>query len=295
VLRTSPARAPIDIGVTKEIARLTLERTMTNLKDLLPELVTLSRAAGREILAVYNSNFEVQHKADQSPLTQADLRAHTTLVNGLQALTPHIPILSEEASEIPYGERSRWSSHWLVDPLDGTREFVSRNGEFTVNVALIEQHRPVLGVVHVPTQDVTFSGLQQLGAFKQIAAASPIRIQTQRPATQPLRIVSSRSHAAERADEYQRILGPYTLVKVGSSLKFCIVAEGAADLYPRFGNTSEWDTAAGQAVLEAAGGIVVDLQGRSLRYNTRAELLNPHFIAFADDSRDWCKLLQPAP
>jgi 3'(2'), 5'-bisphosphate nucleotidase len=267
---------------------------MINLQDLLPQLVALSRQAGREILAVYNSNFEVQHKADRSPLTLADLRAHTTLVNGLRALTPHIPILSEEASDIPFAERRSWSSHWLVDPLDGTREFVSRNGEFTVNVALIEQHRAVLGVVHVPTQDVTFSGLEQLGAFKQSGDALPIRIQTQRPAAQPLRVVSSRSHAKEGAEDYERILGPYTLVKVGSSLKFCILAEGAADLYPRFGNTSEWDTAAGQAVLAAAGGSVVDLQGRPLRYNTRAELLNPHFVAFADDSRNWWQLLQPA-
>jgi 3'(2'), 5'-bisphosphate nucleotidase len=267
---------------------------MTNLQELLPQLVALAREAGREILAIYNSNFAVQHKADSSPLTLADLRAHTTLVNGLRALTPHIPILSEEASDIAFSERSAWSSHWLVDPLDGTREFVSRNGEFTVNIALIEQHRAVLGVVHVPTNDVTFSALEQFGAFKQSADAPPVRIQTQRPAAQPLRVVSSRSHAKDGAEDYQQILGPYTLVKVGSSLKFCILAEGAADLYPRLGNTSEWDTAAGQAVLEAAGGNVVDLQGRPLRYNTRAELLNPHFVAFADQSRAWWQLLRPA-
>jgi 3'(2'), 5'-bisphosphate nucleotidase len=267
---------------------------MNHLQDLLPQLVTLSRQAGREILTIYNTNFEVQHKADHSPLTQADLRAHATLVAGLQALTPDIPILSEEASDIPFSERNRWSTHWLVDPLDGTREFVSRNGEFTVNVALIERHRPVLGVVHVPTRDITFSGLQHLGAFKQSGDTASVPIQAQRPAARPLRVVSSRSHAAAGGEEYERILGPYTVVRVGSSLKFCILAEGAADLYPRFGNTSEWDTAAGQAVLEAAGGFVVDLQGRPLQYNTRAELLNPHFIAFADDSRTWWKLLQPA-
>jgi 3'(2'), 5'-bisphosphate nucleotidase len=276
----------------------------THLHSLLPQLVELSRQAGREILTIYNSNFEVQHKADHSPLTLADLRAHATLVAGLRALTPQIPILSEEASDIPYAERSQWSSHWLVDPLDGTREFVSRNGEFTVNVALIEQHRPVLGVVHVPTRDVTFSGVLQLGAWKQTADAPPASIQVQRPAARPLRVVSSRSHGADAPGEFERTLGPYTLVKtlgpytlvkIGSSLKFCIVAEGAADLYPRLGNTSEWDTAAGQAVLEAAGGSVTDLQGRVLRYNTRAELLNPHFVAYADESRNWCELLRPAP
>jgi 3'(2'), 5'-bisphosphate nucleotidase len=271
-----------------------MERTMNDLQNLLPQLVSLSRQAGREILAVYQSDFEVQHKADQSPLTLADLRAHTVLVNALRALTPSIPILSEEASDIAFAERSAWRLHWLVDPLDGTREFVSRNGEFTVNIALIEQHRPVLGVVHVPTRDITFSGLGGLGAFKQIMDDPPVRIQAQLPAAQPLRVVSSRSHAKEGGEDYQSLLGPYTLVKVGSSLKFCIVAEGAADLYPRLGNTSEWDTAAGQAVLEAAGGRVVDLQGHALRYNTRAGLLNPHFVAFADPSRDWWRLLQSA-
>jgi 3'(2'), 5'-bisphosphate nucleotidase len=268
---------------------------MPNLQDLLPEIVALSRQAGREILEVYHSNFEVQHKADQSPLTEADLRAHRALVSGLRTLTPHIPILSEEAADIAFAERSQWQTHWLVDPLDGTREFVSRNGEFTVNVALIEQHRPVLGVVHVPIRDETYSGLTGLGAFKQTAQSPPVRIQTQRTAAQPLRVVSSRSHASKGEDDYQRILGPYTVVKVGSSVKFCILAEGAADLYPRFGNTSEWDTAAGQAVLEAAGGFVVDLQGCALRYNTRAGLLNPLFLAYADESRNWCKLLRPAP
>jgi len=264
------------------------------LQALLPELVSLARQAGREILTIYNSDFEVQHKADQSPLTAADLRAHDTIVNGLRVLTPQIPVLSEEASDIPFTERQRWRSHWLVDPLDGTREFVSRNGEFTVNIALIEDHQPVMGVVHVPTTAVTYSGLLQFGAFKHEAEAGPLRIHTRQPAAQPLRIVSSRSHASTPADDYERILGPYSLVKVGSSLKFCILAEGAADLYPRFGNTSEWDTAAGHAVLAAAGGFVTDLAGQALRYNTRAELLNPHFIAFADASRRWWELLQPA-
>ena len=263
-------------------------------QSMLPQLVALCRRAGREILRIYDSNFEVQHKADQSPLTLADLRANAVLMNGLKGLTPHIPILSEEASDIAFAERRQWSSLWLVDPLDGTREFVSRNGEFTVNIALIEQHRPVLGVVHVPTQDITFSGIVGVGAYKQVGEAAPVLISTQRPAAHPLRVVSSRSHAAEGGNDYERALGPYTVVKVGSSLKFCIVAEGAADLYPRFGPTSEWDTAAGQAVLEAAGGRVTDMQGQVLRYNTREAVLNPYFVAYADDSRNWCQLLQPA-
>ena len=262
----------------------------TNLQGLLPAVVELSRQAGREILAVYNSDFEVQQKADHSPLTLADLRAHTLIVAGLRTLTPEIPILSEEASDMGFATRSTWRCHWLVDPLDGTREFVSRNGEFTVNIALIEDHVPVLGVVHVPTTDVTFSGTAG-GAFRQEGGGSALPIRACRPAAQPLRVVSSRSHGSDTPDRYSQVLGPYTVVKVGSSLKFCILAEGAADLYPRFGPTSEWDTAAGQAVLEAAGGFVSDLSGRPLRYNTRAEILNPHFIAYADDARNWCELL----
>lgn len=265
----------------------------SNMQGLLPALVALSREAGREILAVYDSNFEVQHKADDSPLTQADLRAHVAIVAGLRRLTPEIPILSEEASDIDLGVRSAWHSHWLVDPLDGTREFVSRNGEFTVNIALIENHLPVLGVVHVPVSDVTFSGAAGHGAFRQEAQRAAVAIHAQKPHAQPLRVVSSRSHAAAGTNRYAEVLGPYTLVKIGSSLKFCILAEGRADLYPRFGPTSEWDTAAGQAVLEAAGGFVTDICGQRLRYNAREGLLNPHFIAYADDSRPWCTLLQP--
>jgi 3'(2'), 5'-bisphosphate nucleotidase len=149
-------------------------------------------------------------------------------------------------------------------------------------------------VVHVPTTDVTYSGLRQYGAARQAADAAPQRIEARRPAAQPLRIVSSRSHSSDGKQDYERVLGPYSVVKVGSSLKFCILAEGAADLYPRLGNTSEWDTAAGHAVLAAAGGFVTDLQGQPLRYNTRPELLNPHFVAFADDSRCWWQLLRSA-
>ena len=265
---------------------------MAMLQGLLPDLVALSRQAGREILAVYNTNFEVQHKADHSPLTLADLAAHRTIVAGLKALTPDIPILSEEESDIGFATRSTWQRHWLVDPLDGTKEFVSRNGEFTVNIALIEAHVPVLGVVHVPTTDVTYGGATGGGAFKQLASrpAQPIRVS--RPPPVPLRVTGSRSHSSDSTDRFAPVLGPYTLIKVGSSVKFCLIAEGAADLYPRMGPTSEWDTAAGQAVLEAAGGGVSNLEGQRLQYNSRELLTNPHFIAYGDDSRNWCELLR---
>ena len=227
-------------------------------------------------------------KEDQSPLTKADLRAHAVIVQGLSALTPEVPVLSEEASDIPFGVRSQWKRYWLVDPLDGTKEFVSRNGEFTVNIALVDEHEPVLGIVHVPVQIKTYLGATGQGAFRQLGddAWKPIGVQA--PAASPLRIVGSRSHAAAGSlDPYLDKLGPHTLLNIGSSLKFCLLAEGSADFYPRFGPTSEWDTAAAHAVLEAAGGGVIDCQGHPLRYNLKADLLNPHFLAFGDRGQPW--------
>jgi 3'(2'), 5'-bisphosphate nucleotidase len=260
-------------------------------RQLLDAVVSIARRAGDAILSVYGQQFEVTNKADQSPLTLADTRSHDLIVHGLQALTSEVPVLSEEASDIAFDVRKQWTRYWLVDPLDGTKEFVSRNGEFTVNIALIEQHAPVLGVVHVPVSDTTYTGVRDLGAARRIgrAAATPIRVTA--PVASPLRIVGSRSHRDNTLDRYLPKLEPYQLVAVGSSLKFCLVAEGSADLYPRFGPTSEWDTAAAQAVVEAAGGGVVRTDGSPLRYNTKAELLNPHFLVFGDRSRDWARIL----
>lgn len=258
---------------------------------LLPAVTDLARRAGVEILAVYAQTFEVTHKADHSPLTLADMRAHEIIVRGLQELTPDIPVLSEEASDIPYETRREWHRYWLVDPLDGTKEFVSRNGEFTVNIALVEHHAPVLGVVHVPVSDTTYAGDVDSGAVRQTGIASAVEITVRVPASEPLRVVGSRSHGAN-LDQHLTGLGPHTLLSVGSSLKFCLVAEGNADFYPRFGPTSEWDTAAAQAVVEAAGGAVITTDGTPLRYNRKADLLNPHFLAFGDKTRDWLALLK---
>jgi 3'(2'), 5'-bisphosphate nucleotidase len=254
---------------------------------LLAEIVALARRAGEAILTVYGQQFEVTNKADQSPLTLADTKSHEVIVNGLKALTPDIPVLSEEASDIPYSERSRWRRYWLVDPLDGTKEFVSRNGEFTVNIALIDGHDPVLGVVHVPVSDTTYTGARGAGATRQTGREAPVPIHTTVPAPTPLRIVGSRSHRDAVLDRHLPSLEPYQLVAVGSSIKFCLVAEGSADFYPRFGPTSEWDTAAAQAVVEAAGGRVIQTDGQRLRYNAKAELLNPHFLVSGDPQRDW--------
>jgi len=260
-------------------------------RKLLDEVVSIARRAGDAILSVYGQQFEVTNKADKSPLTLADTHSHDIIVQGLQALTPDVPVLSEEASDIPFEVRRQWTRYWLVDPLDGTKEFVSRNGEFTVNIALVEQHAPVLGVVHVPISDTTYTGVHDLGASRRIGreASTPIRVTA--PAASPLRIVGSRSHRDNTLDQYLPRLEPYQLVTVGSSIKFCLVAEGSADLYPRFGPTSEWDTAAAQAVVEAAGGRVIRTDGSALSYNTKAELLNPHFLVFGDRSRDWARLL----
>ncbi|HKU14846.1 MAG TPA: 3'(2'),5'-bisphosphate nucleotidase CysQ [Steroidobacteraceae bacterium] len=254
---------------------------------LLTDVVALARRAGNAILEVYGQQFEVTNKADHSPLTLADTQSHDVIVQGLRALTPDLPVLSEEASDIPFSERRQWQRYWLVDPLDGTKEFVSRNGEFTVNIALIDGHDAVLGVVHVPVSDTTYTGVRGVGASRQVGSESAVVIKTSASAATPLRIVGSRSHRDAILDRYLPRLEPYQLVAVGSSLKFCLVAEGSADLYPRFGPTSEWDTAAAQAVVEAAGGRVVQTDGQPLRYNAKSELLNPHFLVSGDARRDW--------
>jgi 3'(2'), 5'-bisphosphate nucleotidase len=255
------------------------------------EVVRLAQRAGDAILSVYGEQFEVTHKSDQSPLTHADLRSHHILIEGLRALTPNVPVLSEEDSDIPFEQRRQWQRYWLIDPLDGTKEFVSRNGEFTVNVALIDAHVPVLGVVHVPVTGTTYTGQAGVGAFKQANGEQTRALHVRKPAATPLRIVGSRSHRGDSLDKFLPKLEPYEMVAVGSSLKFCLVAEGSADFYPRLGPTSEWDTAAAQAVVEAAGGMVITTDGERLSYNTKAELLNPHFLVYGDRSRDWAKIV----
>ncbi|MEM7082216.1 MAG: 3'(2'),5'-bisphosphate nucleotidase CysQ [Pseudomonadota bacterium] len=253
-------------------------------------MIDIACGAGRRILDVYDSDFNVEHKADESPLTAADLAAHTYIVEQLQALTPDIPILSEESATIEWETRRDWDPYWLVDPLDGTKEFVKRNGEFTVNIALIRDHAPVLGVVHVPVSGDTYCGDTQSGAFL-IHEDDRTTIQV-RPCKETPVVVGSRSHRGALLDEYLSRLGPHEMTPMGSSLKLCLVAAGRADLYPRLGPTSEWDTAAAHAVVSAAGGQVVDLNGSPLRYNAKADILNPHFFVIGDDSVDWLRPLQ---
>jgi 3'(2'), 5'-bisphosphate nucleotidase len=251
--------------------------------ELLEAVIEISRRAGREILDVYGTDFQAQAKADNSPLTEADLRAHRLITAELSRLSPSLPVLSEEAADIAFAERSAWQRYWLVDPLDGTKEFVSRNGEFTVNIALIEGHRPLMGVVHIPVTDTTYSGIPGVGAWRGSNDRPRAPIEVRRAIRPPMRVVGSRSHGTDALESTLASLGPYELKPAGSSIKLCLVADGSADLYPRVGPTSEWDIAAGQAVLEAAGGQVVRIaDGQALQYNTRAELLNPDFLAFGD-------------
>jgi 3'(2'), 5'-bisphosphate nucleotidase len=248
--------------------------------------------AGAAIMRIYGSGFTVQHKEDDSPLTLADLESQRVIIEGLNAITPGIPILSEESAQAPWSERRSWSELWVVDPLDGTREFVKRNGEFTVNIALVREHEPVLGVVAAPAQGLLYWGAAGLGAFSQAQGGAQVPIQVSAPQN-PLRVVGSRSHASAETAGYLARLGPHEMKGIGSSLKFCLVAEGNADLYPRFGPTSEWDTAAGQAVLEAAGGHVTRPDGHRLRYNCRESLINGDFLAFSNPSV--LPLPQPPP
>jgi 3'(2'), 5'-bisphosphate nucleotidase len=258
-----------------------------DLSSLLEPVTRLAHAAGEKILAIYDSDFAIEQKEDRSPLTAADLASHHAIIAGLNELTPGVPILSEESSSLPFAQRSLWQRYWLVDPLDGTREFIKRNGEFTVNIALIEGGVPVLGVVYVPVSDVSYIACRGRGAFKQEPGREPRPIRVRELPDGPVMVVGSRSHRGDSLNRFLENLGEHEMVGMGSSLKLCLVAEGAADIYPRLGPTSEWDTAAAQCVVEQAGGHVTDTDMLPLRYNTKDSLLNPCFLVFGDDSRDW--------
>lgn len=268
------------------------------------QLLDLCHTAGEAIMVVYGRDFAVESKADDSPVTAADLAAHRILVDGLARILPGLPILSEESALPDFSERSQWSRYWLVDPLDGTREFVNRNGEFTVNVALVEDGVPVVGVVHAPTLKLSYSGIRGAGARKyeglpmRRAQSRPIAVRSiasRLSGGGPVELVASRRHGAGQVEQLlgrlEQKLGPVTTRSMGSSLKLCLVAEGEADLYPRLAPTSEWDTAAAQAVVEAAGGLVVDRHFVPLRYNRKADILNPDFYVIGDPAFAWRELL----
>ncbi|WP_158968233.1 3'(2'),5'-bisphosphate nucleotidase CysQ [Paraglaciecola sp. L3A3] len=254
---------------------------------LIQSIVDLSHQAGDKIMEIYQKDFAIYEKSDESPLTEADLAAHNCIVAGLQAVS-ELPILSEESASISWQERSSWQTYWLVDPLDGTKEFIKKNGEFTVNIALIDKGVPVFGVVYAPVLEQTYVGVVGQGAYKITAGKRADITPKQNTSGETWKVVGSRSH---QSPEIQALLeslpGETELVAMGSSLKLCLVAEGAAHLYPRLGPTSEWDTGAAQAVVEAAGGKVTIIEDAAnalkenaapLRYNQKDSVLNPFFL-----------------
>ncbi len=273
---------------------------MTDLTDLIAPLRQMMYQAGEAILAVYNgaAPLELKEKADDSPVTAADLAGHAVIKEGLAALIVQYPLLSEEGELPEFAERQRWQRYWLVDPLDGTKEFINRNGEFTVNIALIENGDPILGFVYVPVKSVLYYGGPEVGAWREDKNGRTTIHVAPLEKTRTLRVVGSRRHGAEALDALLAQIEPQfagvELVNMGSSLKICALAEGTADWYPRLALTSEWDTAAAHAVLNAAGGAIYDEQLRPLRYNTKDSVLNPFFHAVADCDFDWAGLLAGA-
>ena len=263
----------------------------TEASGVLPAIREIARAAGARIMTIYERDFETREKDDRSPLTEADLASHRHIVAALQALTPDWPVLSEESKQLDFDQRRGWRRYWLVDPLDGTKEFIKRNGEFTVNIALIDEHEPVLGVVYAPARDLEFYGCRGEGASRRSGDGQPRAIGVNAGHDGPIRVVGSRSHRGSSLDGFLTRIGAHEMVPMGSSLKICLVADGSADVYPRLGPTSEWDTAAAHAVLAAAGGELVDTAGKSLRYNAKPDLLNPHFVAIGNRSLPWLELL----
>jgi len=263
------------------------------LKELVNPVCEIAKQAGAQIMKIYAEGFEIEEKKDHSPLTTADLASHTLIIEKLEKLTPDLPILSEESTSIPYSERSSWKNYWLIDPLDGTREFIKRNGEFTVNISLITEHSSSLGVVYIPVQDICYSASRNQGAYKQEQnqAAQKIQVRVSAPTDKPT-ICGSRSHAGKSLQALQEKIGKFDLISMGSSIKMCLVAEGVADIYPRFGPTSEWDTAAAHCVINEAGGVIVDTTLKTLQYNTKDSLLNPSFLAVGDMSNQWREFLR---
>ena len=270
------------------------EQKIEALPQLLHAVVQIAIDAGAAILEVYHqepSADQVVAKADDSPLTLADLASHSYILAELAKISD-LPILSEESISVSWQERAQWQRYWLIDPLDGTKEFIKRNGEFTVNIALIEGQRAILGVVYAPVLQRVYCAAQGQGAQRIEVVDNlpqvpqPIHVS---PRAATWRVVGSRSHGADAMNDFMQFLGRVDLLAMGSSLKLCLVAEGAADLYPRLAPTSEWDTAAAQCVVEQAGGEVLTEQLQPLLYNSKESILNPHFIVCGARDPAWTR------
>ena len=247
-------------------------------EQLISSTVEIAKEAGMVITEIYNSDFDYQLKEDLSPITAADNLSHNIITERLKTLTSKIPILSEENCNIPYKIRSQWAQYWLVDPLDGTKEFIKKNGDFTVNIALIDNNKPVFGVIHIPVSNESYWGSKASGSFYSNENNDIKQIYVSDNHHNPIRLVASRSHPSEMLNDLLEKIIDYAIIEVGSSIKFCLIASGQADCYPRFGPTSEWDTAAGEAMVSYAGGRVVNTNGDSMNYNVQEGYLNPNFI-----------------
>ncbi|PCM45240.1 3'(2'),5'-bisphosphate nucleotidase CysQ [Marinobacter sp. ANT_B65] len=245
--------------------------------SILPEVIRVADEASDRVLHIYQSDFKVSYKEDESPITAADIASHEIIVRGLRNISRDIPILSEESVAAPWEERKHWRRFWLIDPIDGTRDFTQRTGEFTVNIAMIEDGVPVMGVVTAPALKEAFWGVKGEGAHKRDRTGLIHRMRVAEPG-EVKRVVASKNHLNDETRAFIDNLGAHQTVQAGSSLKFCRIAEGHADIYPRMGPTSEWDTGAAHAVLRAAGGDVRSLDGLPLQYGKK-DVLNPHFIA----------------
>lgn len=252
-------------------------------------IIHIAKQAGAKILELYHSGqpLEVAMKENKTPVTEADLAANEIIFKGLRALTPDIPVISEEAKTIPFEQRKNWTRFWLVDPLDGTKEFIHRTDDFTVNIALIEQNQPTIGCIYAPVFDLTYFAQTGQGAFKIEQNQAPVSIQTRNFKEEQTIIAVSRRHSQEAANRMIERLKDLTILRRGSSIKSCLIAEGLADLYPAFGPMSEWDIAAAQCIVAEAGGAVIDEHLQTMRYNVRQTLLNPRLLVVGDPKQAW--------
>ena len=267
---------------------------ISDLEAYLDTVIDIAHDAGELILEIYQNPFDVEIKGDGTPLTIADQRSHNLICTRLLELTPNIPILSEESDHIPYADRKLWKTYWLVDPLDGTKEFVKKSGEFTVNIALIYENQPVLGVVHTPVKKWTHWGVHTRGAWKQVGNGQRQKIQAKTYIGGHATVVASKSHGQEKLEQFltnlQHREDSYDVTNMGSALKICLVAEGIGDIYPRLGLTSEWDTASADIIIREAGGKIIQPSGKPVIYN-KENILNPYFLAIGVGDYDWLPLL----
>ena len=255
------------------------------------ELLNIAIDSGREILKIYDNEIIINSKEDKSPITQADINSNNLIVNRLKKLEPNIPILSEE-SLVSWENRKDWNTYWLIDPLDGTKEFINRNGEFTVNISLIENNHPIFGIIYSPAKSILYYALKNNGCYKLKTNSNLstlkdfIKININKGKNSTTKVIGSRSHASKDFRHWvENKFSNFELITIGSSLKFCILAEGKADIYPRLGPTSEWDIAAGHIILEEAGGKLKTIDNKDILYNTKEDILNPHFIAYGKLSK----------